>query len=136
MDECCCYESAAPDFRSIRFEDYDNESHCALRYDFNIKTLNFDELILSQDIFDGNWENNENIQILIEEEKNIYEKIKKISEEKGIKEVNGFITLLVLYYIYNKNSSKVDELKFIINKAKNYIKKIYNLEYDEIVKEI
>ena len=136
--DCCCYESAAPDFEE-RDDDYFISSPCLESYEKNtkkVKILNFDELILSQDIFDGNWENNENVQILIEEEKSIYEKIKKISEEKGIKEENGFITLLVLYYIYNKNSSKVDELKFVINKAKYYIKKIYNLEYDEISKEI
>ena len=118
----CCFD-ASPDL-----EDDDsyltNSCHELGKTVINkIKILNFDELILSQDIFDGNWENNENVQILIEEEKNIYEKIKKISEEKGIKEENGFITLLVLYYIYNKKSSKVDELKFVINKAKNYIKK-------------
>ena len=136
--DCCCYESAPPDFEE-RDDDYFISSPFLESYEKNtkkVKILNFDELILSQDIFDGNWENNENVQILIEEEKSIYEKIKKISEEKGIKEENGFITLLVLYYIYNKNSSKVDELKFVINKAKDYIKIIYNLEYDDISKEI
>jgi hypothetical protein len=27
-------------------------------------------------------------------------------------------------------------LKFVINKAKNYVKKIFNVNYDDIVKEI
>ena len=92
------------------------------------KHFNFNELILSQDIFEGNWTNNSEVKILIEEEKQIYEKIKKFSNEKNINEENGIITLLVLYYIYNKQSEKLNELKFIINKAKIYIKKIYNLE--------
>ena len=42
----------------------------------------------------------------------------------------------MLYYIYNKKSDKVNELKFIINKAKKYLKKILNLEYETIIKEI
>ena len=46
------------------------------------------------------------------------------------------ITILVLYYIYNKKISKVEELKFVINKAKVYVKKIYGVEFEEISKEI
>ena len=98
--------------------------------------INFDELILTQDIFEGNSDNNNETKLLIQEEKDIYEKIKKISEDKGIKEENGYITILVLYYIYTKKPLKVDELKFVINKAKAYIKKIYGIEYEEISKEI
>ena len=75
-------------------------------------------------------------QELIEQEKYIYEKIKKYSEGKGIKEENGYITLLALYYIYNKKKDKIPELKFIIIKAKNYVKKLFNLEYNDIIKEI
>ena len=88
------------------------------------KCLNFYELIKCQDIFEGNRINNNEVKILIEEEKEISEKIKKFSKEKNINEENGVITLLVLYYIYSKKSEKVNELKFIINKAKLYIKKI------------
>ena len=99
--------------------------------------INIDEMILGQDIFEGNWSNNNNeIKLLIEEENNIYEKIKKYSENKGINEENGIITLLVLYYIFNKKPDKVEELKFIINKAKIYIRNIYGLDYEDIVKEI
>jgi hypothetical protein len=98
--------------------------------------INFNELILSQDIFEGNWSINENeTKKLIEKEKEIFEKIKKFSEEKNIKDENGIITLLILYYIYNKEPEKVEELKFVINKAKLYIKKTYNLEYEDISKE-
>ena len=101
------------------------------------KQLNFDELILTQDIFEGFWDNNnDEIKILIEEEKDIYEKVKQISENKGIKEEKGYITIFILYYIFTKKSSKVKELKFVINKAKAYIKKIYGVEYEEISKEI
>ena len=98
--------------------------------------VNFDEIILGQDIIEGNWEKDKNIELLIKEENIIYEKIKNFSENKGIKDENGIITLFILYYIYEKKKEKVEELKFVINKAKNFIKKIFNLDYDEIVKEI
>ena len=97
--------------------------------------INFDELILSQDVIEGNWENNSQVQILIINEKEIFEKIKKIAEDKGIKEENGIITLFVLYYIYNKKKEKLAELKFVINKAKKYLKKLFNLDYENISKE-
>ena len=100
------------------------------------KTLNFDEIILGQDIIEGNWKKDNENKILIEEEKDLYEKIKKYSENKGIKNEDGIITLFVLYYIYKKKTEKIEELKFVINKAKNYIKKAFNLDYDNIIKEL
>ena len=102
----------------------------------NKNNINFDDIILGQDIINGNWEKNNNIELLIKEENILYEKIKNFSENKGIKDENGIITLFILYYIYEKKNEKVEELKFIINKAKNYIKKIFNFDYDEIIKEI
>ena len=100
------------------------------------KIINFDEIILSQDILEGNWKKDSQIEMLIEKENYLYEKINKYSENKGLKEENGIITLFILYYIFDKKKEKVDELKFVIDKAKNYIKKIYNLDYDEIIKEL
>ena len=96
----------------------------------------FDEFILNQDVIEGNWTKDSQCELLIEQEKDIYEKIKKYSENKGIKNENGIITLFVLYYIYNKKSDKLTELKFVINKAKDYVKKIFKLEYDDIIREI
>ena len=62
--------------------------------------------------------------------------LKKFSENKGINNENGIITLFILYYIYKKKTEKIEELKFVINKAKNYIKKAFNLDYDNIIKEL
>ena len=100
------------------------------------KEFNFDELILSQDVIKGNWTKDEQCKMLIKEEKDIYNKIKKYAKNKKVKDENGIITLFVLYYIHNKKSDKVNELKFIINKAKDYLKNIFKLEYNEIIKEI
>ena len=100
------------------------------------REFNFDEFILGQDIIDGNWTKDTNCKILIQQEKNIYEKIQKFSDGKGIKDENGIVTLFVLYYIYNNKKDKLSELKFIINKAKKFVKKIFKLKYEDIIKEI
>ena len=66
----------------------------------------------------------------------MHEKIKKFCEDKGIKEEKVIITLFALYYIYSKKNDKLGELKFVVKKAKNYLKKIFNLEFNTIYKEI
>ena len=140
-DDCDC-DGAAPDFdvpiESDKFKEFsgNKESNIA-KNEIKIKQeFKFDDFILSQDVIEGNWTKDTQSEILIEQEKDIYEKIKKYSEDKGIKEENGIITLFALYYIHCKKSDKVTELKFVINKAKNYVKKIFNLDYDDIIKEI
>ena len=141
LEKCCC---AAPDSDEERDESDDDSFDFSKKKESNIKEnenmikneFNFDDFILSQDVIEGNWTKDAQCKILIEQEEDIYEKIKKYSEEKGVKEENGIITLFALYYIYNKKSDKVNELKFVINKAKDYVKKIFNLGYDDIIKEI
>ena len=100
------------------------------------KEFVFDEFILNQDIIEGNWTKDSQCEMLIKEEKDYYEKINKYCEVKGIKDEKGIITLFVLYYIYHKKTDKLPELKFVINKAKNYVKTIFNQEYENIIKEI
>ena len=155
---CCCCEAepdceaesdygAEPDCEEdMGFGDIDNdldykaafqeEKYEAKNENVIKKEFKFDEFILSQDVIEGNWTKDSQSEILIEQENDIYEKINKYSIDKGIKEENGIITLFALYYIYTKKKDKINELKFVINKAKDYVKKIFNLEYDEIIKEI
>ena len=96
----------------------------------------FDELIIAQDVIEGNWSNDSHTQALIKKEKDMYNKIKKEAESKGIKDENGIITIFILYYIYNTKREKLTELKFVIKKAKNYLAKKFNMEYDNIVQGI
>ena len=100
------------------------------------KQINFDELVLSQDLIDGNWTKDAQVEILISQEKENFDKIKRIAENKGITDENGIITVFILYYIYENKKEKMEELKFILNKAKAYVNKIFNLEYDDIIKEL
>ena len=66
----------------------------------------------------------------------MYNKIEELSKKKNIDNNDAIITLFILFYIYNKEKEKTEELKFIINKAKTYINKIYSLEYEDIIKGI
>ena len=127
-------------------DDYDN-SYGFSNFDIqpkksNKKTIednskfNFDEFIIHQDIIEGNWIKDDQSDFLIEQEKDMYEQIKKLCEDKGIKEESGIITLFALYYIYNKKCDKLGELKFIVKKAKNYLRKSFNIEYEAIIKDI
>ena len=113
-----------------------NDDDIDYKIKINEKDLIFDEIVLGQDILEGNWKKDTQNEKLIEEEKDLYEKIKKYSENKGINDEDGIITLFILYYIFNKKKEKVEELKFIIKKAKNFIKKVYNLEFNDISKEL
>ena len=96
----------------------------------------FDEIILGQDILEGNWKRDNNNEILIESEKELYEKIQKYFENKLINNEDAIITVFILCYLFKEKKEKIEELKFIIKKAKNYINKKFNLEFDNIVKEL
>ena len=98
--------------------------------------FDFDEFILGQDIIDGNWTKNSQSEALIDLEKDIFDKIKQLAENKGVKDENGIITLFILYFIHTKKKEKIDELKIVITKAKNYLKKAFNIIYEDIIKEI
>ena len=135
-DKECTSDNINNSKNLISFEE-NKEFNCEVDGDKqNIKILNFDDIILGQDFINGNWKKDEQTEILIEEEKDLFERIKKYSEDKGINDENGLITLLILLYIFKKKNEKMEELKFVINKAKNYIKKIYNSDFDDIMKEL
>ena len=76
------------------------------------------------------------MEALIDREKDLFDKIKQLAENKGIKDENGIITLFALCFIYAKKKEKIIELKFVISKAKNYLKKTFNINYEDIIKEI
>ena len=98
------------------------------------------KLIMSQNIIEGYWnENEETKQIIniIDKDKinKINKKIKSLN--KGDKENNDKIkyTIIVIYYLNTKYSDKLNEYKLIINKAKKFL---FNqgIIYEDIIKGI
>ena len=79
------------------------------------------ELVLTQDIFDGCWNLNPYTKLLIEKEKNIYEKIEQIVQEKKLDQNEIKITLLVLYYLKTDSSINQIEYSLIIKKGIKYL---------------
>jgi len=111
----------------------ENESINILKRKDNMK------LILSQNIIEGYWdENQETIELNNILDKDEIDKInikikslnKKEEDEKRIK-----YTILVIYYLNNNFSEKMDEYKLIIHKGKKYLLN-QGIQYDEFIKEI
>ena len=71
-------------------------------------------MILTQNIIEGNWNLNNQTKFLIEQNKNIYDKIKNYVEKFNInnKKEEIIITILVLYCL--KNNSDIEQLEYTI----------------------
>ena len=95
-------------------------------------------LILSQDIIEGFWnENNETKKLIniITLEK--FDKIKNkiIALNKGENESKIIYTILVIYYLKTKCTTNLNEYKLVINKANKFLQK-NGINYDDIVSDI
>ena len=93
------------------------------------------ELILTQDIFDGFWNLNEQTKLLIEKEKDIYDKIENILKEKKIEKEEVKVTLLVLYYLNTNDSINKVEYMLIIKKGTTYLEE-NGIKFEEIFSQL
>ena len=92
-------------------------------------------LIMSQDIIEGSWnENNETKKLINIITMNKFNKIKnKINAmKKGTNAIKIIYTILVIYYLRTKCSSKLKEYRLVINKAKKFLKN-NEINYDDII---
>ena len=94
------------------------------------------KLIMTQNIFEGFWDENDEtkklIQILPKNKiMEIENKIKKLNknEENKIK-----YTIFVLFYLEYKHKDKLDEFKLIINKANKFLMS-HGIKYEDIINE-
>ena len=90
------------------------------------------ELVLTQDIFDGFWNLNPQTKLLMEKEKDVYNKIENIMKEKNIEKEEVKITLLVLYYLNTNSSINKVEYMLIIKKGISYLEE-NGIKFDEIL---
>ena len=99
----------------------DEESESEDKQEFDIE-----KMVLTQDIMNGNWTNNNQTDMLIDLNKAIYDKIKQYVEKFDIKENKDdvIITILVIYYL--KNNQDIDQTEYIIiiNKGLEYLQTI------------
>ena len=95
-------------------------------------------LILSQDIIEGFWnENEETIKIIDIITQDIFDKIKdKVNElNKGENELKIIYTILVIYYLKTECAEDLEEYKLVINKAISFLKK-NGIDYDDFILDI
>ena len=82
------------------------------------------KLIMSQDIIEGAWNENEEtkklINIISQNKFNLIEnKVKALN--KGAQETKIIYTILVIYYLAMKQSDKLNDYRLVINKAKKFL---------------
>ena len=95
------------------------------------------KIIMSQDIIEGYWEENENTKNIENKFKEIFNKISNfIESNENIKNKSKVkYTFIILYYLINGEKEKLNENKLIINKGKKYLNS-NNTSYDEIFSKI
>ena len=79
-------------------------------------------MILTQDIIDGFWDENEQTKFIISKYQKKYSQI-----ESYLKDINSVefkkmaVTFIVLYYLKKDESSKLQRYMIIINKAETFL---------------
>ena len=92
-------------------------------------------LIISQDIMDGYWDENEEtkkiIDIITLDKFNEFKK--KINAlNKGENEIKIIYTILVIFYLKTNLSEKLKEYRLVINKANKFLQE-NGINYDDII---
>ena len=112
-----------------KYDDHDDD------YNNNCVNINDTSLIMSQDVIEGFWdENNETKEIIKIITSKVFKKIKKkiISLKKGKNETKIIYTILVVYYLKTKCTRNLNEYRLVINKANKFLIK-NGINYDNIV---
>ena len=98
----------------------------------------FNDMIMTQDIIEGSWNENKETKKLIDKVKN--ENFEKIVNhvkimDLGLDSVKVIYTILVIYYIYKHKSKNINEYRLVINKGKRFLS-TRGINYDEEINEI
>ena len=97
-------------------EEERNVNEYKLNDNNNKEQDNIENIIMSLDIIDGFWDENEYTKSIIEMKRDIYNKVKSLVNDNKIA-----ITFIILYYILNDRKDKIAEYLNIINKAKTFL---------------
>ena len=123
------------------FEDMDYEEDSSEEEKNNNdskETNDLSKLILSQDIIEGFWDENEETKKLvtvltIDKFNEINNEVRKLN--KGDDENKILYTTLVIYYLNTKESDKLNEYRLIINKAKKYLAS-QGVSFEDIIQRV
>ena len=92
-------------------------------------------LIMSQDIMDGYWDENDETKkiidfITLDKFNEIKNKINALN--KGENEIKIIYTILVIYYLKTNLSEKIKDYRLVINKANKFLEE-NGIDYDNII---
>ena len=110
---------------SKKEESEKEENNMKIEFDSNFGKINFNfkDVVLTQNIIEGNWYLNSMTEKLIQMNQKLYDKIKNYVEKYYQREDKEdiIITILVLYYLENNKNIVNGEYILIINKGLEYL---------------
>ena len=98
----------------------------------------FSDMLLTQDIIEGSWNENSETKKLINKIKKVkFDKIVQSIKNKNInQDINKIIyTILVIYYIKKERSHNINEYRLVINKGIKFLLS-KGINYDEEIKNL
>ena len=90
------------------------------------KNFDIKEMILSQNIIEGNWSLNSQTKFIVDSHIDLYNKIKQYVDkfDVGEKKEDIIITILIIYYLKNNKEIDQSEYTIIVNKGLEYLQSI------------
>ena len=101
----------------------------------NIIKDDITRIIMSQDIIEGFWEENEETKKIINIitlDKFNHIKNNVISLKKGTNEMKIIYTILVIYYLNTKCTARLNEFRLVLNKANKFLT-VNGIKYENII---
>ena len=101
----------------------------------NIIKDDITRIIMSQDIIEGFWEENEETKKIINIitlDKFNHIKNNVMSLKKGTNEMKIIYTILVIYYLNTKCTARLNEFRLVLNKANKFLT-VNGIKYENII---
>ena len=130
-----CYKNCAPPNEKMCLMDIDDDLIVKKDKNFDKNKLNIKEITLTQDSYDGFWELNDKTKLVIEQNKDIYDKVKQYLSSNNCNNEKVIITFVMIYFLKNEKTINQSEYILIINKGIKFLRD-NNFDYEEILKEI
>ena len=117
----------------LKIESTSNKKIGNVSKDESKDEINLENMILTQDIIEGCWDENIQTKVIIEKYKKIYQVVEKYLKNKFNQDYKKMaITFIILYYLKKEQANKHKEYMLIMNKAETYLKNA-GMNYGDIL---
>ena len=125
--------------KKVETANYQKKPSFVQREDGSVGILDeFNDMLMSQDIIEGFWDENKETKKLVEKiKKEKFDVIVQYVKNKNIiQDFNKIVyTILAIYYIQKEKSKNINEYRLVLNKGKKYLIS-KDINYDEEIKKI